>query len=94
MVLHVTAARAAAIGVRELHNHTSEVMRRVAGGESIEVTSHGKPVARLVPVAGNDPLEDLRRRGLITDPAGGDWTPDTRVKPSGPVSDLVSEQRD
>lgn len=94
MALHVTSAREAAIGVRELHNRTSEIMRRVAAGESIEVTSHGKPVACLVPVAENDPLENLRRRGLITDPTGGDRTPGIRVKPSGPVSDLVSEQRD
>lgn len=39
------------IGVRELNQHTSQVLARVAGGETIEVTERGRPVARLVPVA-------------------------------------------
>lgn len=38
------------IGVRELNQHTSQVLARVSGGESIEITDRGKPVARLVPV--------------------------------------------
>jgi prevent-host-death family protein len=42
----------AAIGVRELKEHTSRVLRRVRErGEEIEVTYHGRVVARLVPVA-------------------------------------------
>ena len=42
----------AAIGVRELKEHTSRVLRRVRErGEKIEVTHHGRVVARLVPVS-------------------------------------------
>jgi prevent-host-death family protein len=42
----------ATIGVRELKLHTSQVLRRVRErGEEIEVTHHGRVVARLVPVA-------------------------------------------
>lgn len=37
------------ISVRELKSHLSETLRRVAGGEEITVTSHGKVMARLLP---------------------------------------------
>ncbi|MBL7493467.1 type II toxin-antitoxin system prevent-host-death family antitoxin [Frankia sp. AgB1.9] len=40
------------VGVRELNQHTSQVIDRVRRGETIEVTDRGRPVARLVPVDG------------------------------------------
>jgi prevent-host-death family protein len=40
------------IGVRELNQNTSQVLARVSGGETIEITDRGRPVARLVPVDG------------------------------------------
>lgn len=51
----------AAIGVRELKEHTSRVLRRVRErGEEIDVTYHGRVVARLVPVS------QVRRRPQAT----------------------------
>jgi prevent-host-death family protein len=38
------------IGVRELNQNTSQVLARVSGGETIEITDRGHLVARLVPV--------------------------------------------
>lgn len=38
------------IGVRELRQHASRYLERVAHGESLEVTDRGRLVARLVPV--------------------------------------------
>jgi prevent-host-death family protein len=38
------------IGVRELRQHASRYLERVANGESLEVTTRGRPVAHLVPV--------------------------------------------
>ena len=38
------------IGVRELRQHASRYLERVAAGETLEVTDRGRPVARLVPV--------------------------------------------
>jgi prevent-host-death family protein len=38
------------IGVRELRQHASRYLARVANGEPIEVTDRGRPVARLVPL--------------------------------------------
>lgn len=41
----------ATIGIRELKTRTSELLRRVReNGEVLEVTYHGRPVARVVPV--------------------------------------------
>lgn len=38
------------IGVRELNQRTSQVLDRVRRGETVIVTDHGEPVARLVPI--------------------------------------------
>ena len=40
----------AEIASRELRNDTAGVLRRVEAGESLTVTSNGRPVAELVPV--------------------------------------------
>jgi prevent-host-death family protein len=49
------------VGVRELKERTSEILRRVRDqGEEVEITHHGRPVARLVPVTRARPSnEDL-----------------------------------
>ena len=40
------------IGAYEAKTHLPRLLDRVARGESLTITRHGKPVARLVPVAG------------------------------------------
>jgi prevent-host-death family protein len=46
----------ATIGVRELKEHTSQVLRRVRERrEEIDVTHHGRVIARLVPVSPKRP---------------------------------------
>ncbi|MFC7751730.1 type II toxin-antitoxin system Phd/YefM family antitoxin [Tsukamurella soli] len=40
-----------AIGVRELRQNASKYLARVEAGEELGVTSHGRLVARLVPVS-------------------------------------------
>jgi len=45
------------VGVRELKEHLSEYLRRVAAGEVIRVTDRGVPTAVLSPVPGGDPLQ-------------------------------------
>lgn len=44
--------------MRDLKQNASQVLRRVKGGESLEVTERGRPVARLTPVR-EDPDDDL-----------------------------------
>lgn len=46
------------VALRELRNHTSEVLHRVEAGEELTVTVSGRPVARLVPLP--------RRRSYLT----------------------------
>lgn len=38
------------VSVRELRNHTAEVLRRVEAGERLEITVDRRPVAVLVPL--------------------------------------------
>ena len=38
------------VGVHEAKTHLSALLRRVAAGEEIEITSGGRPIARLVPI--------------------------------------------
>jgi prevent-host-death family protein len=52
----------ASVGVRELRQRASELLRRVEGGERIEITDRGRPVAVLAPLP-DDPLERLRESG-------------------------------
>ena len=53
------------IGVRELRQHASRYLARVMGGETIEVTDRGRPVARLVPVH-SDAWADMVAAGRVT----------------------------
>ncbi len=53
----------ASVGIRELRDNVSAVIRRVAGGESIDVTDHGHPVARLIPARPGTVVEQLLAEG-------------------------------
>lgn len=55
------------IGIRQLKQHASVVIRRVIAGEPFEITDYGHPVARLVPLRGG-PLDHLVAAGLATEP--------------------------
>ncbi|MEJ7731954.1 MAG: type II toxin-antitoxin system prevent-host-death family antitoxin [Polyangiaceae bacterium] len=53
------------IGVRELRQRASEVLRQVAQGATFEVTDRGRPVALLVPLPEASPLQRLRDSGDV-----------------------------
>ena len=89
MTLHLKSE----VGVRELHDHLSRYVQRVAAGEEVTVTMRGKPVARLSPIDKEDPFEELRRRGLIREPSNRDASLPKPIRAKGTVSDLVAEQR-
>jgi prevent-host-death family protein len=61
----------ASIGVRELRQRASELLRRVEQGETIEVTDRGRRVAILAPPPEGNPLDRMRALGEI-EPAKGD----------------------
>jgi prevent-host-death family protein len=85
------------VGIRELRQHASDLLRRVEGGERIEITDRGRPVAVLAPLP-EDPLERLRAAGDLQ-PSQGDLTelPDPLSLPDGaesPSSVLARLRRD
>jgi prevent-host-death family protein len=53
----------ASVGIRELRQRASELLRRVEAGETIEVTDRGRPVAVLAPVPDQGPIARLRASG-------------------------------
>jgi prevent-host-death family protein len=53
------------VGIRELRQHASRVLRDVERGETIEVTDRGRPIALLTPVPGADPVERLVASGRL-----------------------------
>jgi prevent-host-death family protein len=85
------------IGVRELRQHASRYLARVAHGESLEVTDRGRPVARLVPVA-NDLWADMIATGKVT-PAEDDMDVadelpgDYDVDASAVLAEMRAEER-
>ena len=54
-------ADAHAVGLRDLRHHMSEVLARVRRGETIDVTEHGRLIARIVPVGECQPTPVLAR---------------------------------
>jgi prevent-host-death family protein len=90
MTLH---GREYEIGVRALHDRLSEHLDEVENGAEVVVTRRGQPIARLSAIDAEDPLDALVRRGLVTLPAGPRSARRPRIKPKGPVSELVAEQR-
>jgi prevent-host-death family protein len=92
-----TGDRHARVGVRELRQNLSVYLDRVKAGETLEVTEHGQPVARLTP---NPPIrlsivDRMIAEGRIT-PAKGDrrnLPPPPKI-PGRPLSEILQEMRD
>jgi prevent-host-death family protein len=85
------------IGVRELRQHASRYLARVANGEAIEVTDRGRPIARLVPVpsAGNA-LDDLLQSGRLKAPESDsdvESPEDFGVDASGRLAEMRRDER-
>jgi prevent-host-death family protein len=55
------------VGVRELRQRASELLRQVARGETIEITDRGRPVALLGPLPAGDELSRLRAAGEVSE---------------------------
>lgn len=82
------------VGVRELRRDASAILRRVAAGETIEVTDRGRPVAVLLQSMPSG-LARLEREGLLRR-ADGDLLAIQPIRlPAGatPPSQVVDEGR-
>jgi prevent-host-death family protein len=72
------------VGVCELRQRASELLRRVERGETIEVTDRGRPVAVLSPVHVGSALDRLRALGEVDVATGNlDDLPDPLVLARG-----------
>jgi prevent-host-death family protein len=81
------------VGIRELQQNASKVVARATGGEEIEITDRGRPVARLVPLR-RSPLEELADAGRLG-PATRVITalPEPIVSDGATASEILAELR-
>ena len=81
--------------MRELHDQLSRYVRYAAEGGRGRRDHARRRVARLSPLEIDDPLADLRARGLVQEPSRQkrQLARRKRLASSAPVSDLVAEQR-
>jgi prevent-host-death family protein len=92
---NVATMEKAAVGIRELKDKASSIIDRVQGGESITVTKHGRPVARIVSTAVPPHLAALVAEGSVRPGEGPRYLPKpTKLRGNGKsAADHVSEGR-
>ena len=86
----MSSERVRGVGIRELKEHASALIRRVAAGETINITDRGRPVARLVPLGRDEGWWDqMVERGHLQ-PARRDLM---QVLDDNPPSPLLPGER-
>ena len=84
------------VGIRELRQSASVVLRQVENGVTFEVTDRGRPIALLVPIPDASPFERLRGAGDV-DVATGDMAdlrpPPRRSRGQTPPSVILARLR-
>ena len=83
------------VGIRELRQNATAVLRRVAAGEVVEVTDRGRAVARIVPMHETSRLEQLRAEGRASDATGDllDVRPTPRLAGKPLLSRILADMR-
>jgi prevent-host-death family protein len=83
------------VPMRVLNQDTASVMARVEGGETVEVTNRGKPIARIVPITHGE-LDDLVAAGrVIPATIKGPFTmPTIKAPPGADAGELIRQLRD
>ena len=79
----------ASVGIRQLRQNASAIIRRVLEGENIDVTDRGRPVARIVPLREVGRLDQLILDGRATGVRGE--LLDRKPVPPGRRKPLLSE---
>jgi prevent-host-death family protein len=54
-----------AVSAADANRDFSKLLRAVRDGDSFVITSHGKPVAKIVPFAAHDRVANAARTGLL-----------------------------
>ena len=86
------------IGVKELRDNLSRILKKVENGEVIRVLRHGKAVVELQPLMVNKDqnlLNRLKKKDILGGGTGniGDVRTIKNLKYDKPVSDIVIEDR-
>lgn len=66
------------VGVRELRQNASEILREVEAGESATVTVAGRPVAQIVPIRAEQWTSWKRVRAIFDSPTDAGWDAERR----------------
>ena len=83
----------ASVGIRELRDHLTSILRRVRAGERVEVTHDGVPVAVISPMP-SDPLDRLIAAGEASAAQGPLELPELQPVTSGVgASQALQEDR-
>ena len=75
------------IGVRELRQNASEVLREVEAGETVTVTVASRPVARIVPLFGDNWVSWERASLIFNSPTDAEWDAQRRAFGTEEISD-------
>jgi len=87
------------VGIKQLRDNLSRILKRVERGEVVKVLRHGKDVVELRPIRKNAEQEFLNRLKNKNLLAGGGIGAISLVKsvknlkPGSPVSDFIAEDR-
>lgn len=84
------------VAISTFRSELSAWIERARAGEEIVVTDRGTPVARLLAIETAPLLDQLLERGVLDKPRSPDRPAARgarRVRATGPVADLVGEQR-
>jgi prevent-host-death family protein len=79
------------VGIRELRQRASELLRLVEQGEVVQITDRGRPVAVLAPLRDASALDRLRAAGEV-DPATADLDDLPAPLVLAPSAELPSER--
>jgi prevent-host-death family protein len=84
----------ARVGIRHLQKNAHALIARARAGESIEVTEHGRPVARIVGIPAASALDRMIAEGRATGSSGDllDLKP-LPPRAGRPLSKVLAEMR-
>jgi prevent-host-death family protein len=83
------------VGIRQLRQNASAVLRRVAAGEVVEVTDRGRAVARIVPMHEARRLDQLQAEGRASGATADllDVKPMRRIAGKPLLSKILADMR-
>ncbi len=73
------------VGLRELRQNASELVRRAENGETMTITVAGRPAAVLAPVAARTWRRWADVAEALAVPVDGDWASDMELLDQGPA---------